>query len=84
VTTLPPTTDDMARRIKSLGEPRNEAEGLLITEAQRQLWLSDEYVCAVRPGMSLAARAVYDGMISEANRTAAALLYAVRVLRGVD
>jgi hypothetical protein len=75
---------ELHQRITSLGAPRNQAEARLINEAQRQLTLATAHTKAIADGMSLAARAVYEVFASEAERTAAALLYAVRVLRGVE
>ena len=75
--------DELMRRLTSLGEARNEAEARLINEAHWQLTLATAHMTAISNGMSLASRAVYEVFVSEAERTAAALLYAIRVLRGV-
>ncbi len=78
-------TNDLVRRIKSLGEPRSEAEGRMITEALLQCTLADTHTATGGElRMSLAARAVYETLANQAERTAAALLYAIRVLRGMD
>jgi hypothetical protein len=73
---------DLLKRIQSLGVTRSLAEDYLIREAQRQLDLADEYAARLNPPISLAARAVYETMIADAERTVEALLGAVSVLRG--
>ncbi len=73
---------DLHRRFTALGTSRTQPEDILCAEAQRQLDLADEYAGAIRPGMSLAARAFYETMIDDAERTVEALLGAVQVLRG--
>ena len=72
---------ELLRRFTALGYSLSQPEDILRAEVQRQLNLADEYAGAIRPGMVLAARAVYELMITDAEITVEALLGAVRVLR---
>ena len=73
---------ELHRRFTALGTPRSMAEELVFAEVRLQLDQTAEYAGAIRPGMSLAARAFYEVMIEDTERTVAALLGAVHVLRG--
>jgi hypothetical protein len=77
-------TEELRQRLASLGAARSEAEARLLREAQYLLDRAAESEARITPDLSAGALSVYEIFVGEAARTAEGVLYAVRVLRGVE